>query len=198
MPRRLHQLPTVFCALLLAGIVILVSGIVALPVQAAEDDDSYDQETIINEASEFFGETTEGLAKAIEHVFEDQGQPNGFITGEEVSGAFVIGLRYGDGSLHRKNGDTRKVHWQGPSVGFDAGGNASKVFVLVYHLDESEEIYQRFPGVEGTFYFVAGVGVNYQQTGDIILAPIRTGVGLRVGANVGYLRYSKKRSWNPF
>ena len=198
MPRRSQQLPTVFCALLLAGIVILVSGIVALPVQAAEDDDSYDQETIINEASEFFGETTEGLAKAIEHVFEDQGRPNGFITGEEVSGAFVIGLRYGDGSLHRKNGDTRKVHWQGPSVGFDVGGNASKVFVLVYHLDESEEIYQRFPGVEGTFYFVAGVGVNYQQTGDIILAPIRTGVGLRVGANVGYLRYSKKRSWNPF
>ena len=198
MPRRSQQLPTVFRALLLAGMLMLVSGIVVLPVQAAEDDDSYDQETIINEASEFFGETTEGLAKAIEHVFEDQGQPNGFITGEEVSGAFVIGLRYGDGSLHRKNGDTRKVHWQGPSVGFDAGGNASKVFVLVYHLDESEEIYQRFPGVEGTFYFVAGVGVNYQQTGDIILAPIRTGVGLRVGANVGYLRYSKKRSWNPF
>ena len=198
MPRRSQQLPTVFRALLLAGMLMLVSGIVVLPVQAAEDDDSYDQETIINEASEFFGETTEGLAKAIEHVFEDQGQPNGFITGEEVSGAFVVGLRYGDGSLHRKNGDTRKVHWQGPSVGFDAGGNASKVFVLVYHLDESEEIYQRFPGVEGTFYFVAGVGVNYQQTGDIILAPIRTGVGLRVGANVGYLRYSKKRSWNPF
>ena len=198
MPRRSQQLPTVFRALLLAGMLMLVSGIVVLPVQAAEDDDSYDQETIINEASEFFGETTEGLAKAIEHVFEDQGQPNGFITGEEVSGAFVIGLRYGDGSLHRKNGDTRKVHWQGPSVGFDVGGNASKVFVLVYHLDESEEFYQRFPGVEGTFYFVAGVGVNYQQTGDIILAPIRTGVGLRVGANVGYLRYSKKRSWNPF
>ena len=127
MPRRSQQLPTVFRALLLAGMLMLVSGIVVLPVQAAEDDDSYDQETIINEASEFFGETTEGLAKAIEHVFEDQGQPNGFITGEEVSGAFVIGLRYGDGSLHRKNGDTRKVHWQGPSVGFDAGGNASKV-----------------------------------------------------------------------
>ena len=95
-------------------------------------------------------------------------------------------------------GDTRKVHWQGPSIGFDAGGNASKVFVLVYHLKNNEEIYQRFPGVEGTFYFVAGVGVNYQQTGDIILAPIRTGVGLRAGANVGYLNYTKKRSWNPF
>jgi hypothetical protein len=184
--------------LLLVAMAMLVPGIVTMPAQAAEDDESYDQETIIHEATEFFGETTAGLAKAIADVFEDQGRPNGFITGEEISGAFVVGLRYGDGTLHRKKGDTRKVHWQGPSVGFDAGGNASKVFVLVYHLDDSEEIYQRFPGVEGTFYFVAGVGVNYQQTGDIILAPIRTGVGLRAGANVGYLRYTKKRSWNPF
>jgi hypothetical protein len=195
---QMQRLPIAFCALLLAGMVMLVAGVFSLPVQAAEDDDSYDQETILKEATEFFGETTEGLAKAIEHVFEDQGRPNGFIAGEEISGAFVIGLRYGDGSLHRKSGDARKVHWQGPSVGFDVGGNASKVFVLVYHLKSNEDIYQRFPGVEGTFYFVAGVGVNYQQTGDIILAPIRTGVGLRAGANVGYLHYTKKKSWNPF
>ena len=198
MTRQMHRLPIFLYALLLASMVILVAGVVPLPVYAAEDDDSYDQETILNEATEFFGETTKGLAKAIEHVFDDQGRPNGFITGEEISGAFVVGLRYGDGTLHRKSGDTRKVHWQGPSVGFDAGGNVSKVFVLVYHLKSNEEIYQRFPGVEGTFYFVAGVGVNYQQTGDIILAPIRTGVGLRAGANVGYLHYTKKKSWNPF
>ncbi len=198
MPHRLQKLCTVFFALLLAGMATLGSGMMAVPVQAAEDDDTYSQETIIHEASEFFGETTEGLAKVVEHVFEDLGRPNGFITGEEISGAFVVGLRYGDGTLHRKTGETRKVHWQGPSVGFDAGGNASKVFVLVYHLDDSEQIYQRYPVVEGTFYFVAGVGVNYQQTGDIILAPIRTGVGLRAGANVGYLHYTKKKSWNPF
>lgn len=166
--------------------------------RAAEDDDSFDQDTILQTATEFFGETTAGLAKAIEHVFNDQGRPNGFITGEEISAAFIVGLRYGDGTLHRKSGGTRKVHWQGPSIGFDAGGNASKVFVLVYHLKTSEDIYQRFPGVEGTFYFVAGVGVNYQQTGDIILAPIRTGLGLRAGANIGYLNYTKKKSWNPF
>lgn len=164
----------------------------------AAEDDGYSQDEILAKAKGFFGETTEGLAKAIEHVFEDQGRPNGFITGEEVSGAIGVGLRFGKGTLNRKSGATHAVHWQGPSVGFDLGGNASKVFVLVYHLADSEQIYQRFPGVEGTFYFVAGVGVNYQKSGDIVLAPIRTGVGLRAGANVGYLHYTKKRSWNPF
>lgn len=187
-----------FPVFLVALALVILFALFPNAARAAGDDDSFDQETILQTAAEFFGETTAGLAKAIEHVFEDQGRPNGFITGEEISGAFIIGLRYGDGTLHRKSGDKRKVHWQGPSVGFDAGGNASKVFVLVYHLKSSDGIYRRFPGVEGTFYFVAGVGVNYQQAGDVILAPIRTGLGLRAGANVGYLHYTKKRSWNPF
>jgi hypothetical protein len=187
-----------FPVLLIALALVILFALFPNAARAAEDDYSFDQETILQTAAEFFGETTAGLAKAIEHVFDDQGRPNGFITGEEISGAFIVGLRYGDGTLHRKSGDKRKVHWQGPSVGFDAGGNASKVFVLVYHLKSSDGIYRRFPGVEGTFYFVAGVGVNYQQAGDVILAPICTGLGLRAGANVGYLHYTKKRSWNPF
>lgn len=187
-----------FPVFLIALALVILFALFPNAARAAGDDDSFDQETILQTAAEFFGETTAGLAKAIEHVFDDQGRPNGFITGEEISGAFIIGLRYGDGTLHRKSGDKRKVHWQGPSVGFDAGGNASKVFVLVYHLKSSDGIYRRFPGVEGTFYFVAGVGVNYQQAGDVILAPIRTGLGLRAGANIGYLHYTKKRSWNPF
>lgn len=182
----------------LFAIALIISFALSPNAASAAEDDGFTQDEILDKARGFFGETTEGLAKAIEHVFEDQGRPNGFITGEEISGAFVVGLRYGDGTLHRKSGDNRKVHWQGPSVGFDAGGNASKVFVLVYHLKSSDGIYRRFPGVEGTFYFVAGVGVNYQQAGDVILAPIRTGLGLRAGANVGYLHYTKKRSWNPF
>ena len=182
----------------LACLVISAAIVAAAPAHAAAGDDSYDQETILKEATAFFGDTTEGLAKAIEHVFDDQGRPNGFIAGEEVSGAIGFGLRYGDGVLHRKGEGARTVHWQGPSVGFDFGGNASKVFVLVYHLESARDIYQRFPGVEGTFYFVAGVGVNYQQTGGIVLAPIRTGVGLRTGANIGYLHYTKKQSWIPF
>ena len=193
MPDHADRIPVLLFAFALAILLALAPN----AAQAANDDE-FSEDEMFAKASAFFGETTEGLAKAIEHVFKDQGRPNGFVTGEEISAALIIGLRYGDGTLHRKNGDTRKVHWQGPSVGFDAGGNASKVFVLIYHLKDNEEIYQRFPGVEGTFYFVAGVGVNYQQTGDIILAPIRTGIGLRAGANVGYLHYTKKRSWNPF
>lgn len=187
------RFPVFLFAIALAALLALVPN----TARAAEND-GYTQEEILAKAKGFFGETTEGLAKAIEHVFEDQGRPNGFVTGEEFSGAIGIGLRFGRGTLNRKSGASREVHWQGPSVGFDLGGNASKVFVLIYHLDNSEQIYQRFPGVEGTFYFVAGVGVNYQKSGDVILAPIRTGVGLRAGANVGYLHYTKKRSWNPF
>lgn len=184
-----HRLPLALVAFLLW----------ALPALAQEEsDDEYDQDTIVDKATAFFGETTAGLAKAIEHVFDDQGRPNAYIAGEEASGAIGIGLRYGEGVLHRKRGGSRKVYWQGPSVGFDLGGNVSKVFVLVYHLDRVEDLYQRFPGVEGTYYFIAGVGVNYQQSGAIVLAPIRTGVGLRAGANIGYLHYTKKHSWLPF
>lgn len=193
MPDYTGRISVLFVAM---ALVVLVAS-VPNTARAAENE-GYTQEEILAKATGFFGETTEGLAKAIEHVFKDQGLPNGFIAGEEFSGAIGVGLRYGKGTLNRKAGAAREVHWQGPSVGFDLGGNASKVFVLVYHLGDSEQIYQRFPGVEGTFYFVAGVGVNYQKSGEIILAPIRTGVGLRAGANVGYLHYTKTRSWNPF
>ncbi len=190
MKRLLHEF--------LVAAALLALGSLPAVAQKGEADDTYDKETVLETATEFFGETTEGLAKVIQKIFEDQGRPNAFIPGEEVSGAFVFGLRYGSGELHRKKAEPRKVYWQGPSVGFDVGGNVSKVFVLVYHLKDGEQIYQRFPGVEGTFYFVAGVGVNYQQSGDIILAPIRTGVGLRAGANIGYLHYTRKSSLIPF
>jgi len=165
--------------------------------QAQAEEESYEQNEILQKAGEFFGSTTEGLAKAIEKVFAEQGKPNAYVAGEEISGAIGIGVRYGDGMLNRKAGAARKVFWQGPSIGFDFGGNASKVFVLIYHLPDTESLFQRFPAVAGSFYFVAGVGVNYQQSGDIILAPIRTGVGLRAGVNVGYMHYTKEHSWIP-
>ncbi len=165
---------------------------------AAEEDDTFDKDEMIGKAQEFFGSTTKGLAEAIQKVFEDEGRPNGYIKGEEISGAFVVGLRYGNGKLHRKTRAPMQLYWQGPSIGFDFGGNASKVFTLVYHLKDNEEIFQRIPGAEGTIYVVAGVAVNYQQSGDLILAPIRTGVGLRGGVNIGYLHYAKKHSWIPF
>lgn len=197
MTDRVRTLPRTIAMVALAGFMVLAFAAAVTPARAA-DDDSYSEDEILAKAKGFFGETTEGLAKAIEHVFEDQGRPNAYVAGEEVSGAVGVGLRYGDGMLHRKNGEQLKVYWQGPSVGFDLGGNASKVFVLIYNLGDTSQIFQRFPGVDGSFYFVAGVGVNYQKSGDITLAPIRTGVGLRAGANIGYLHYTRKKSWNPF
>jgi hypothetical protein len=187
------------------GALMLVPLLAAGPARAAEgetqgaaENDTYSQDEILDKAKGFFGETTKGLAKAIEKVFEDQGRPNAYIAGEEASGAIGVGLRYGEGSLHRKAGGATKLYWQGPSIGFDLGGNVSKVFTLVYHLDSADRIFQRFPGVEGSLYVVAGLGVNYQKSGDIVLAPIRTGVGLRAGANVGYLHYTRESSWVPF
>jgi hypothetical protein len=184
-------LPPVFAA------VFFITAV--FPGQAsAAGDDTYEMKYILRKAQDFFGTTTKGLAEAIQKVFAEKGRPNAYITGEEASGAIVVGLRYGQGELNRKNGERRKIFWQGPTVGFDFGANASKVFTLIYHLNKTDELFQRIPGVEGSIYIVAGVGVNYQQTGDLILAPIRTGVGWRGGVNVGYVHYGKKQSWIPF
>ena len=131
-------------------------------------------------------------------MFKDNGRPTGYIAGEEGSAAITVGLRYGKGLLYMKNKSAETVYWQGPSIGWDLGGNASRSFTLCYNLQDPREIYQRFPGVEGTAYLVGGLGVNYQRADDITLAPIRAGVGLRLGANVGYLAYTKKRHILPF
>lgn len=160
--------------------------------------DTFTQNEVVQEASRFFGITTEAVAQAVERVFSRNGRPNGYIVGNEGSGAIGVGVRYGEGDLVRKDGTRQKVYWQGPSVGFDLGANASKTFTLVYNLPNSDAIYQRFPGVEGSYYFIAGIGVNYQQAGNIILAPMRTGVGLRAGANIGYLSYTRERNLLPF
>ena len=159
---------------------------------------TYSEDETMNAAKNFFGGTSEGLAKAIEKVFSENGKPNAYITGSEGSGAVLVGLRYGEGTLYFKGGGSMKVYWQGPSVGWDFGGNASKVFTLVYNLHWTRDLFQRFPGVDGSLYLVAGVGLNYQRANNITLAPIRTGVGLRAGANVGYLSYTEKKTWIPF
>lgn len=160
--------------------------------------DTYSEGEMVMEAGKVFGGTAKGLADAVHAVFQKYGEPNAYIKGEEASGAFVLGLRYGVGTLVMKNGTTEKVYWQGPSAGWDFGGNAVKVFTLVYNLPDGETIYQRFPGVEGSAYLIAGIGVNYQQRGNVILAPMRAGAGLRLGASVGYLKYTKSREWLPF
>ncbi len=169
------------------------------PVWAADEDAStYDQDSILKAATDFFGSTTEGLAKVIEKAFKEQGRPNAYIKGEEASAALTVGVRYGEGHLQMKSGAGAKVFWAGPSIGFDAGANASKVFTLIYKLPNAGAIYQRFPGVDGSFYYIGGVGVNYQHGNGITLAPIRLGVGLRGGASVGYLHYRREKSYVPF
>lgn len=167
------------------------------PPWALAADDTYDQESTLKAATEFFGNTTEGLAKVIEKAFREQGRPNGYIRGEEVAGAVTVGLRYGEGELAMKSGATRKVYWAGPSIGFDLGANASKVFVLVYQLPEADAIFKRYPGVEGSLYYIGGAGINYQRNAGVTLAPIRLGVGLRGGASVGYVHYRREKSLNP-
>mgnify|MGYP000527762314 CR=1 FL=1 len=161
-------------------------------------DATYDKENVINAASEFCGDGAEAVASVIEKAFADLGRPNGYIIGTEASAALIVGARYGDGTLsHKIEGDSR-IYWKGPSIGIDVGANGSRVFALVYNLNDTAELYQRFPAVEGSFYYVAGVGMNYQQLDEIIIAPIRIGVGLRAGVNLGYLHFTKERSWIPF
>lgn len=159
---------------------------------------TYTMHETLQAAETFFGGTTQGLAKAIEKVFSDNGKPDAYITGNEGSGAFVVGLRYGAGVLRYKGNGSMRVYWRGPSVGWDFGGNASKVFMLVYNLHWTDQLFRRYPGVDGSFYLVAGVGLNYLRRDGITIAPIRTGVGLRAGASVGYLDFSKTRDWMPF
>lgn len=169
------------------------------PSAYQEPIDTYSRDEMVEATADFFGVTAEAAASVLERVFADLGRPVGYIAGEELAAAAGVGLRYGEGYLTLKgSGERYKVYWQGPSVGFDGGANASRVFTLVYDLDDLDRLYQRFPGVEGTAYLVAGFGVNYQRADDITLAPIRSGVGLRAGANVGYLAYSRERNWIPF
>ncbi len=169
----------------------------ALP--AAAQEETYEESEIASEVADFFEVSTVAAGEAVARVFSDLGQPNAYITGNEGAGAIGVGLRYGEGNLHFKSGGGPiQVYWQGPSIGFDLGGNASKVFTLVYDLQDADTLYQRFPGVEGTYYFVAGIGVNYQRAEGVTLAPMRLGVGLRAGVNAGYLSYTRERRWLPF
>jgi hypothetical protein len=159
---------------------------------------TYSRNEILNSASSFFGVTSEALAGVVEKVFRDLGDPTAYIAGEEGSGAFIGGLRYGRGLLYMKGREPVQVYWAGPSIGFDWGGNAARNFTLCYNLQYPDMIFRRYPGVDGSAYLVGGLGVNYQRADDITLAPIRTGVGLRLGANLGYLSYSRKRKLSPF
>lgn len=164
---------------------------------AADDSDTYDEDSIFKAATDFLGNTTEGLGQVIAKAFKEHGRPTGYIRGEEVAGAITVGLRYGEGKLVFRQGGESKIFWQGPSIGFDLGGNAAKVFVLVYKAKAPGDLQKRFPSVDGSYYYIAGAGINYQRRDGVILAPIRLGVGLRAGASIGYTHYTPNKSLNP-
>lgn len=171
------------------------------PEKAPEKKEArtYSRDEILHAGSDFLGVTVEALGGAMERIFGDYGDhPTAYIAGQEVSGAIGVGLNYGKGNLFMKDvAEPTPIFWQGPSIGFDTGANASRVFTLVYNLKEPVFMYRRFPGVEGSAYFIGGLGVTYQRAEGIILAPIRAGVGFRLGANVGYMSFSKKRRILP-
>lgn len=159
---------------------------------------TYGEDDLIGAAEGVFGKGAEGLAKLIQDLLKDQGEPNGYIVGREAGGAFIVGARYGSGTLHHKIEGTQQVYWTGPSIGFDVGANAANTFVLVYNLYDTEELYKRYPAGEGQAYFVGGLTASYLRRGDIVLIPIRVGAGLRLGINAGYMKFSKEQRWSPF
>lgn len=162
------------------------------------DQNTYQEDDLIGAAEGVFGKGAQGLGKLLEDILKKQGRPNAYIVGREGGGAFVVGLRYGSGTLNHKVEGQKPVYWTGPSIGLDAGANAGSTFVLVYNLYDTEDIYKRFPSGEGVAYLVGGFNASYLRRGDVVLIPIRVGAGLRLGANVGYMKFSKKQRWLPF
>lgn len=159
---------------------------------------TFAEQDLLRAAEATFGRGAAGLAGILERTLKEQGRPNAYISGREAAGAVVVGLRYGKGTLYHKVEGEQPVYWTGPSLGFDLGGDATKVFVLAYNLYDSEELYRRFPAAEGRLYFVGGFAATYLRRGNIVLIPIRLGVGWRQGVNVGYMKFSHKSKWMPF
>jgi hypothetical protein len=160
--------------------------------------DTYKPDEIVSEGHRFFGTVSRGLAQVVQQAVSRWGEPNGYVLGQEGSGAFIVGLRYGDGTLYTRNAGDRRVFWEGPSIGFDSGGEGARTMMLVYNLPATDAIYQRFAGIDGSAYFIGGFGMTALSSGRIVVVPIRSGVGLRLGANIGYLKFTPTATWNPF
>ena len=166
--------------------------------QTQTEDGTYAMGEVEEVAEKFFSKGAEGVGTALEKIFSRLGRPNAYITGTEGSGALVVGLRMGQGELSHKLEGTQPVYWIGPSIGLDTGANITKTFTLIYNLYDLDDLYQRFPGAEGNAFFIGGVSVNYQQSDNIIIVPIRLGVGMRMGVNAGWVKYRKKITFLPF
>jgi hypothetical protein len=182
---------------LLLALLIAVPAAPAL-AQGGGSPERFSSNEILDTGHKFFGGVSRGLASVVERAFSTWGQPNGYILGQEGGGAFIGGLRYGEGSLYTKNAGDLRVYWQGPTLGWDVGGEGARTMMLVYSLPATKAIYQRFAGVDGSAYLVGGVGMTALTSGSIVVVPIRSGVGLRLGANVGYLKFTPSATWNPF
>lgn len=170
-----------------------------LPMQPApQSADQFSPDELVAAGHRFFGGVSRGLALIVEKAVSQWGQPNGYVLGEEAGGALVGGLRYGDGTLYTKNAGDVRVFWQGPTVGFDAGADGARTMMLVYNLPRTGAIFDRFGGLEGSAYFIGGFGMTALTANDIVVVPIRSGVGLRLGANLGYLKFTSRPTWNPF
>ena len=176
---------------------IAFMGALAFSTSASRAQE-YTAQEIVDSGHKFFGATSGGLATVVEKIFASYGLPNGYLLGEEGSGAVIGGLTYGEGTLYTKNAGDHKVFWQGPSLGWDFGGEGSRVMMLVYNLDDVSNLYNRFGGVAGSACVVAGLGFNVLQNNRVLLVPIRTGVGARLGVNLGYLKLTQRPTWNPF
>lgn len=170
----------------------------AATTPAADGSQTYHEDDLIGAAQGVFGQGAQGLAMMIKDLLKKQGEPNGYIVGREGGGAFVLGLRYGSGTLYHKVEGERPVYWTGPSLGLDVGANAGSTFVLVYNLYNTDDLYKRFGAAEGQAYLVGGFNASYLRRGDVVLIPIRMGAGLRLGLNAGYMKFSHKQKWLPF
>jgi hypothetical protein len=169
-----------------------------MPPIANEPAGSFSREDIAEASRGFFGTISGGLANVIEHAFSTLGRPSGYVLGSEGGGAFIAGLRYGKGTLFLSDGSKREVHWHGPSIGYDFGASGSKTMFLVYNLKRDIDIFTGYSGVEGSAYLVGGVGMTLLTDGKVVMAPIRSGLGVRLGANIGYIRFTARPTWNPF
>jgi len=182
-----------FSLVLLAGF-----GAGLAPATAQSVSDTYSSDDLVSKGGEFFGSVSQGLASLVEKAVGEFGLPNAYVLGEEAGGALFAGARYGEGTMYTRNQGEHPIFWQGPSIGLDFGGDGSKVMMLVYNLASVDSVFERYPGVDGSAYMVGGLGMTVMKFGDVVLVPIRSGVGLRAGLNVGYLKFTREPTWNPF
>ena len=199
--RLVHAFASVFCrgacGALVPAAVVLGLALAGSPA-VAQQPEQYSQDELVGAGHRFFGQVSGGLASVVERAVQQYGQPNGYILGEEGSGALLAGARYGEGQLFTRNAGTHKVFWQGPSFGWDIGGDGARVMMLVYNLPDTSAIYRRYVGVNGSAYLIGGFGMTVLSNHDIYVVPVRAGVGARLGVNIGYLKFTQQPTWNPF